>query len=97
MRGESQHILVSYDISDPKRLIRVGKLMKNYGERVLKSVFECNLSQEELSAMRAHIEREIDHLEDSVRFYILCGKCVRRVEVTGLGLPYVEDEEVIIA
>ena len=34
------NMIVAYDIADPRRLIRVAKIMKDYGLRVQKSVFE---------------------------------------------------------
>jgi CRISPR-associated protein Cas2 len=90
------HILASYDIHEPKRLLRVAKVMKDYGERVLKSVFECNLTPEQFERMKARVDSIIDHMEDSVRYYFICGKCVGNVEVSGLGLRFSEDEEVTI-
>lgn len=87
------HILASYDIGDPKRLQRVAKIMKNYGERVLKSVFECHLEDYEFQRMKDRIEKVIDHTEDSVRFYSICDKCLKRVEVSGLGQGFVTEEE----
>jgi len=44
MAKKIHHVLVSYDIHDPQRLQKVGKALTDYGERVLKSVFECNLT-----------------------------------------------------
>jgi CRISPR-associated protein Cas2 len=90
------HILASYDIHEPKRLFRVAKVMKDYGERVLKSVFECNLTQDQFERMKARVDSIIDHMEDSVRYYFICGKCVGNVEVSGLGVQFLEDEEVTI-
>jgi CRISPR-associated protein Cas2 len=96
MANEAQHILVSYDIHDPKRLLKVAKIMKDYGERVLKSVFECNLRDDEFRRMKERIDNRIDHMEDSVRFYFICGKCVGSVDTSGLGGPFLEDREVVI-
>ena len=90
------HIIASYDISDEKRLQRVAKLMKNYGVRVLKSVFECNLSMGYYLAMKHRAEQIINPLEDSIRFYFLCGKCSRSVTKLGKGKKFVEDKDNII-
>ena len=50
--------LVCYDISDAKRLRQVSSLLRHYGTRVQKSVFECRINtdlckkmQKELSAL----------------------------------------------
>ena len=39
--------LVCYDIADDKRLRRVFKLCKNYGDHLQFSIFECDLSATE--------------------------------------------------
>jgi len=90
------NIVVSYDIHEPQRLVRVGKIMKDYGERVLKSVFECNLSPRQFMGMKNRIDEAIDHVEDSVRFYFICDKCIKNVRFDGLGRTFVEEEDVII-
>lgn len=90
------HIVASYDISDQKRLEKVGKVMKNYGERVLKSVFECNIERWRYSLLKSEINEIIDPIEDSVRYYILCGKCLKEVEYSGKGESFQKDEEYLI-
>ncbi|GAB5046629.1 CRISPR-associated endonuclease Cas2 [Thermodesulfovibrio sp. TK110] len=37
--------VVVYDISDDRERLKVDKLLKNYGFRVQKSVFECRLNE----------------------------------------------------
>jgi CRISPR-associated protein Cas2 len=93
MRKSTLHIVASYDISDPKRLARVSKTMKDYGERVLKSVFECNLQEEEFQQMKEKIDNIILPIEDTVRYYILCEKCIGEVEYSGKGELFQEDED----
>lgn len=93
-----RHIVASYDIHDPKRLIKVARVMKDYGERVLKSVFECNLPDELFQRMKARADAVMDHTEDSVRYYFICEKCLANVQHSGLGQSFVEEEdEVVIA
>ena len=96
MGKDIQHIIVSYDIHDPKRLNRVAKIIKDYGERVLKSVFECNLTHEGYDRMKKRVEDVIDHMEDSVRYYFLCDKCLKNINISGLGAPFRDDESFII-
>lgn len=96
MARDIQHIIVSYDIHDPKRLIKVAKIMKDYGERVLKSVFECNMKEETFERMKHRVEGVIDHMEDSVRYYFLCDKCLKKVDISGLGETFKEDKSFII-
>lgn len=90
------HIIASYDIRDPKRLTKVARTMKNYGERVLKSVFECNLDKRKFVEMKRKIDEIIEPIEDSVRYYILCDKCMKEVEYSGKGEPFQEDEEYLV-
>lgn len=90
------HIIACYDIHEPKRLLRVAKVMKNYGERVLKSVFECDLSESKFESMKAGIDGLIDHQEDSVRFYFLCKKCRKQIKISGLGVRVRKESSFII-
>lgn len=96
MSKDVNHIIASYDIHDPKRLTKVAKIMKDYGERVLKSVFECNLTNESFDSLKGRVENVIDDMEDSVRYYFLCDKCLRNIQMAGLGESFKENESFII-
>jgi CRISPR-associated protein Cas2 len=63
-----QTFIVSYDISDPKRLRRVYRLMKGYGEHVQLSVFRCELTHRALVELRADLGNIIHHGQDQVLF-----------------------------
>jgi len=90
------HIVASYDISDPKRLAKVARAMKDYGERVLKSVFECNLTKETFDQMKKRVDEIIEPIEDTVRYYNLCERCIREVEHSGKGEEFQEDEDYLV-
>ena len=80
--------VVAFDISDDKKRYRCAKVLKGFGVRVQKSVFECQgLSERRFLKMKAAIEDIIDATTDTVRYYRLCKECVSRVEVTGQGEP----------
>ena len=82
----SMFFLVCFDISDDRIRYRVVKVLKGYGERVQKSVFECaDLTEERFLKMKNSIEDLIDHGEDSVRYYLLCRGCLRGIEYSGIG------------
>lgn len=87
--------LVSYDIPDDRRRTRLAKTIKDFGDRVQYSVFECNLDGNLLAAMIARIEKEIDQKEDSVRIYALCGACERVIRIIGTG-EVTKDQDVYI-
>ena len=63
-----QTYIVSYDICDPKRLRKVFRLMKGYGEHVQLSVFRCELTHRLLVELRARLGDIINHAEDQVMF-----------------------------
>jgi len=96
MASGLKHILVSYDISDPYRLGRIGKAMKDYGQRVLKSVFECYIDDATLKEMKSKMEGLMEIETDSVRYYFICEKCIKEVAAYGKKDKLEEYEEVVI-
>lgn len=88
-------IVVSYDVVDDKKRTQMAKALKNYGERVQKSVFECRVDDQQFIRMKQSLEKIMDMNEDSVRFYFLCKGCIERIEISGWG-TVVEDQILII-
>ena len=85
-------ILVTYDVSTVKkegrrRLRRVAQACKDYGTRVQKSVFECQLGQKEWAQLRARLLQEMDTEQDSLRFYFLDETAIKRTEHHGTAKP----------
>ncbi len=81
-------VLVSYDVktSDPggtKRLRRVAKACKDYGQRVQFSVFECLVDPAQWTVLRQRLIDEIDPHADSLRFYFLGSNWRNKVEHIG--------------
>lgn len=89
--------LVCFDIVDDRDRYKTVKILKDYGGRVQKSVFECeNMSEEKLLKMKHRIEEVVDNIEDSVRYYALCRECLKRFEKSGFGrVPRVEKFKVV--
>ena len=58
--------LVAYDICDSKRLRRVYKAMRGYGDHLQFSVFRCELSDRERAEMISELGGLIAHDEDQV-------------------------------
>lgn len=79
------YILVSYDIVDDRIRNRVMKFLKNFGERIQLSVFECDLDVEMYRKMKRGVETLIDKSNDRVRYYRLCKGCVGKVAISGWG------------
>jgi CRISPR-associated protein Cas2 len=88
-------VLVSYDISDTKRLAKVAKVLLDFGTRVQYSVFECNLLEKELETLRTRLEKVFNAVEDSIRFYFLCGTCVAKSLVLGRG-ELTKDQDIYV-
>lgn len=76
---------MSYDIPNDRRRTKVMKALKNYGNHVQYSVFECDLKDNVYERMRAQVERLIAPREDSVRFYFLPEDAVSRIQSLGIG------------
>ena len=94
-------ILVTYDVSTvekagQRRLRRVAQACKDYGVRVQKSVFECQVGQKEWVLLRERLLREIKSDLDSLRFYFLDEKAVQRIEHHGVDKPIDLTEPLIL-
>jgi CRISPR-associated protein Cas2 len=94
-------VLVTYDVSTieasgRKRLARVAKTCVNYGIRVQKSVFECNLDPAQWEWLKTELLKIYDPHEDSLRFYFLGSNWKRRVEHHGINRGIEHDEPLIV-
>ena len=58
--------LIAYDIGHPRRLRRVAKICANYGVRMEKSVFECDLTDEQMAQFWNRLCKVVDEDEDTV-------------------------------
>jgi CRISPR-associated protein Cas2 len=63
-----QTFVVSYDIADPKRLRKVYRLMRGWGDHIQLSVFRCELNARELVDLRSRLSVVINHAVDQVLF-----------------------------
>jgi CRISPR-associated protein Cas2 len=82
--------LVTYDICDDKRLRQVFKTMRNWGDHLQYSVFECQLNPTELLQLKSELTNIINHTQDQILFIDL-GPAAGRGEkvIEALGQPYV--------
>lgn len=80
--------LISYDISIDQRRLKVAHLLEGYGQRVLESVFECDLEPTAYRQLRQKLSRLIKTDEgDRLRIYHICNTCRCQIEVIGEGPP----------
>lgn len=81
--------LVSYDVSDDKRLRRVFKTLRGFGDHVQFSVFRCDLSVRERTELVAALDPLIDHDADQVLIVDLGPTDGRGADcIESLGRPY---------
>jgi CRISPR-associated protein Cas2 len=84
-----QTYIVSYDICNPKRLRKVFKLMKGYGDHVQLSVFRCELTHRLLVELRARLADTINHAVDQVMFVDVGPEDGRgSTSISAIGRPY---------
>ncbi|MDR1367707.1 MAG: CRISPR-associated endonuclease Cas2 [Candidatus Accumulibacter sp.] len=67
-------VIVCYDVNTEsregrRRLRRVAKLCEGVGQRVQKSVFECQIDRAQFETLRRNLISEINQDEDNLRFY----------------------------
>jgi CRISPR-associated protein Cas2 len=81
--------LVCYDICDDKRLRKVFRTLRNWGDHLQYSIFECQLNPTELARCKDSLSAIINCAHDQVLFVYLgpsSGRAERRIEA--LGIPY---------
>ena len=93
-------VLITYDVDTTsyggeKRLRQVAKACVNYGQRVQKSVFECDLEPHQFTELKNKLQKLIETDKDSLRFYNLGSNWKTRVEHVGVKRPY-DPEGIII-
>lgn len=81
-------IIVTYDVSTEtregrRRLRRVAKVCESMGQRVQKSVFECQVNDMQYEQLERALLAEIDESEDNLRFYRITEPTELRVKQYG--------------
>ena len=80
-------VLVSYDVSvkgnSPRRLRRIAKICRDYGQRVQYSIFECLVDPAQWVTLKQQLIDIINPETDSLRFYYLGANWRRKVEHVG--------------
>lgn len=69
-------VIVCYDVNTEsregrRRLRRVAKVCESTGQRVQKSVFECQVNLAQLETLERRLRDEIDEAQDCLRIYRL--------------------------
>ncbi|HEX8203309.1 MAG TPA: CRISPR-associated endonuclease Cas2 [Isosphaeraceae bacterium] len=85
-------ILITYDVATTtiagrRRLRHIATVCQSYGQRVQKSVFECQVGPEQWVLLRDALLEIINPAEDSLRFYPLDETVRKRIEHFGVNEP----------
>ena len=88
--------LITYDITEPKRLNNMRRFLKEFGLRTQKSVFECDIDDVAIRRIRAYCRDNLDLDKDSVRIYRICNRCINKVVISGLGLKVTQLDYMIV-
>jgi CRISPR-associated protein Cas2 len=85
-------MLITYDVATTtpagrRRLRKMAGACKDYGQRVQKSVFECNIEPRHWVVLRDKLLQIIKTDEDSLRFYHLDESARARIEHFGVNEP----------
>ena len=94
-------VVICYDVStvEPegqRRLRRVAKACKDYGQRAQFSVFECEIDPAQWVKLRQRLIDIIDPEVDSLKFYFLGSNWKRRTEQIGAKKSYDPDGPLIV-
>lgn len=81
-------VLVTYDVNvggegGAKRLRKVAKACRDFGQRVQYSVFEIEVDPAQWVRLKARLEGVINSDVDSLRYYYLGANWTRKVEHVG--------------
>jgi CRISPR-associated protein Cas2 len=82
-------IIVAYDVSTEtaagrRRLRRVAKVCEGMGQRVQKSVFECQVNEMQFEQLERTLLAEIEEAEDNLRFYRITEPAEVRIRQYGV-------------
>lgn len=75
--------VIVYDICNDKKRNKIAKILLSYGDRVQKSVFECDLSDRQIEDLRKKLEDFEYEPDDSIRMYFLELSSLKRTETIG--------------
>ncbi len=93
-------ILVSYDVNTEeaagrRRLAKVARICKAFGQRVQYSVFECTVNEMDMERLRSRLVSTIKPEEDSLRIYQLKGRREEYIESYGID-RYIDFDEPLV-
>lgn len=78
------YVMISYDVKSDKRRNTIHKVLKNYGEWMQYSIFECQIDEQQYRELRSRLKHVINKEDDdSLRVYHICADCRPKIEHIG--------------
>ncbi len=77
--------MMCYDIANQKRRGKTAKVLENFGIRVQKSFFQCDIPKEKMDILLNKVLAIIDLDKDYFFIYPLCEKCIEKPLIDGSG------------
>jgi len=90
------NMIVAYDIANPKRLGRIARIMKDYGHRAQKSIFETDIDERSFAEMRRRVELVMVREDDGVKYFPLCERCADTLIALGVCAVVPADEDYLL-
>jgi CRISPR-associated protein Cas2 len=78
--------MVCYDITNPRSLKKTAKTLEDFGLRVQKSFFQCNIDKDKMDELYKKISKIINKKKDSFYIYPLCEDCSKKALSDGSGV-----------
>lgn len=88
--------LICYDIVSNRSRNKMAKVLLDFGVRVQKSAFECELSRMRLRELLRRAKPLLDEQTDSLRIYRMCADCAEEIQVLGVDFKRPDLPTVII-
>jgi CRISPR-associated protein Cas2 len=77
-------VVICYDVPDDRRRTKIMKALKDYGQHVQYSVFECDLKHADYQRLQQRLKKLCNPRQDNIRFYILSEEDVKKRRVWGV-------------
>ena len=83
------NVLIAYDVATEstggrRRLRKIAQACQDFGQRVQKSVFECQVNEMQMEQLERVLLAEIDDTQDNLRFYRITESAHLRVKQYGV-------------
>ena len=78
--------IITYDIADNKRRLRVAKTLESWGYRIQESVFQLRLDTATLARVRSSLAVLISESDDVIHIYPICSSCADRADILGAAI-----------